>query len=54
MVVDDFDTSHGVVFQGDPLGYIWSFNLSVFRGTLVPCQNKHSLLLLQALKTSGH
>lgn len=50
MAADDFDVAHSVVFQGYPLGHIWALYLSIFWGTLVSREDKHSLLLLQALK----
>lgn len=51
MIADHFDIAHIVVFQGHSLGYIGSFDLSIFRGTLVSRENECALLLLQALKT---
>jgi hypothetical protein len=53
IIVDDFDVAHCVVFQGYSLGYIGSFYLSIFRGTLVSCEDECALLLLQALKIAS-
>jgi hypothetical protein len=53
MIADDLNAAHSVVFQGYSLGYIGSFYLSIFRGTLVSREDECALLLLQALKTAS-